>query len=98
MDKVVIYIFIAHSVEFYCVEFYSYDKQQVCVVLLCDHKQEAIPSLENFTEFVMQIIAVILYNIRIKFNIIKFDTSLCNPICDRKQLQAFQFSCLLCTA
>ena len=73
MDKVVIYIFIAHSVEFYCVEFYSYDKQEVCVVLLCDHKQEAIPSLANFTEFVMQIIAVILYNIRIKFNIIKFD-------------------------
>ena len=31
--------FIAHSVEFYCGEFYSYDKQQVCVVLLCDHKQ-----------------------------------------------------------
>ena len=39
IEIIVIYIFIAHSVEFYCVEFYSYDKQQVCVVLLCDHKQ-----------------------------------------------------------
>jgi len=36
-------------------------------------RPQAIPSLANFTEFVMQIIAAILYNVWIKFNIIKFD-------------------------
>ena len=36
-------------------------------------RPQAIPSLANFIEFVMQFIAAILYNVRIKFNIIKFD-------------------------